>query len=50
MHSSKSLDKMTQRKSYDYDGELQRDTRRHPDAKRMDRERNEQRRNKRDWE
>lgn len=50
MHSSKSLDKMAQRKSYDPEGFTPRDTRRHPDAKRMDRERSEQRRNKRDWE
>jgi hypothetical protein len=50
MHSSKSLDKMTQRKNYGFDSESQRDTRRHPDAKRVDRERADARRSKRDWE
>lgn len=50
MHSSKSFSKMTPTKRYDPEGFTPRDERRHPDAKRMDRERSEQRRNKRDWE
>lgn len=48
MHSSSTTSKMTQRKQYD--SETVREHRRHPDAKRMDRERSEARRSKRDWE
>lgn len=50
MHSSKEFFKTSQRKHYDSDSEYQRDTRRHPDSKRADRERHEARRSKRDWE